>query len=280
MILTVISLIWNKWIIGTGVIVLIILGLLLLLYLFQDRLIFFPQSMTEEEADRITEDYEHAEEVSFEMEDGTQLYGWLVHPESSQQESEGLLIYYGGNAEELSGQIPYMSQHLPDWTVLLVNYRGYGRSEGSPAEEVLYRDASAVYDEIHEQLEAPSTVLMGRSIGTAVAIHTAAEREADKVILISPFDSMEEVAGTHYPFLPVSQLLRYPFDSTEKINQIDAPLLAIAGDNDQVIPQERTDTLLAQRKGEYRYEVMENMGHNDVHLAPDFWNSIHEFLEE
>lgn len=279
MLLTFVSFIWNKWLLGFGVLLFIGGILLSLIYIFQDRLIFFPQSMTAEDAERVTESYAQAEEISFAMEDGTRLYGWIVHAASASEETEQVLIYYGGNAEELSGQIPMMSRYLPDWTVVLVNYRGYGQSEGSPEEEALYADAEAVYDNIQEQFPESSPVLMGRSIGTAVAAHTASVREAGKVVLISPFDSMEEVAGRHYPFLPVRLLLRYPFDSTDKINQFSVPLLAIAGGSDQVIPQERTETLLEYRDGPVQYEVMENRGHNDLHLAPDFWESIQEFLE-
>ncbi|SDN86843.1 alpha/beta hydrolase [Alkalicoccus daliensis] len=277
--LSILAVFHNKWITGAGIAGLLAIFLLGLLYFFQERLIFYPQTMTEEEVQRVADSYPNAEEISFTAEDGTALHGWLVHA-SPEAEVNRLLIYYGGNAEELSGQIPMMSEHLENWSVLLVNYRGYGASEGSLDEEKMYEDALLIHDEIQAQYPIETLAVMGRSIGTAVAVNTAAERTADNVILVSPFDSFKEVAGHHYPFLPVSLLLRYTFPSEEKINDISAPLLVIAAEEDQVIPGERTRALLAQREGGAETVWIPNRGHNDMHVNTEFWDAIRAFLPE
>ncbi|PTL40148.1 hypothetical protein C6Y45_01855 [Alkalicoccus saliphilus] len=273
------AVLWNKWIWLLSVPVLIIGVVILLIYLFQDRLIFYPQTITEEEADRVSQMYERAEEVMFTGGEGKELHGWLVHPRKKAEE-EKLLIYYGGNAEELSGQISLMSENLADWTILLVNYRGYGMSEGTPDEEMMYEDALAVFDNVNGLMDhdPAKTVLMGRSIGTGIAVKVASERQVDGMVLITPFDSLKEVARYHYPFLPVSWLLRYSFDSASRINDTDAPLLIIAGGEDHIIPEERALRLLEEKEGTSDYEFIENRGHNDIHSSPRFWEAIKNFL--
>jgi uncharacterized protein len=273
------AVLWNKWIWLLSVPVLIIGVVILLIYLFQDRLIFYPQTITEEEADRVSQMYERAEEVTFTGGEGKELHGWLVHPREKAEE-EKLLIYYGGNAEELSGQISLMSENLADWTILLVNYRGYGMSEGTPDEEMMYEDALAVFDNVNRLMDhdPAKTVLMGRSIGTGIAVKVASERQVDGMVLVTPFDSLKEVARYHYPFLPVSWLLRYSFDSASRINDTDAPLLIIAGGEDHIIPEERALRLLEEKEGTSDYEFIENRGHNDIHSSPRFWEAIKYFL--
>lgn len=270
---------WNKWIWLLSVPVLITGLVVLLIYLFQDRLIFYPQTITEEEAERVSQIYERAEEVTFTGGEGKKLHGWLVHPREKTVE-EKLLIYYGGNAEELSGQISLMSENLPDWTILLVNYRGYGMSEGTPDEEMMYEDALAVFDAVNGIMDhnPAKTVLMGRSIGTGIAVKVASERQVDGMVLVTPFDSLKEVARYHYPFLPVSWLLRYSFDSISRINDTGTPLLIIAGGEDHIIPEERALKLLEEKEGASEYKLIENRGHNDIHSSPRFWEAIKNFL--
>ncbi|WP_280771489.1 alpha/beta hydrolase [Salipaludibacillus daqingensis] len=271
----------SNWILWPAIILLFIGIMLSLLYAFQDRLIFYPQSISQTEVDRIARDYELSEELSFHGEDGKELHGWLVNAEQHGNETHRLLIYYGGNAEELSGQIPLMTDHLQDWSVLLVNYRGYGKSEGSPREESLYDDALLIFDQIQGRFDGglDSLVLMGRSIGTGIATKVAAERDVNGLILISPFDSLTEVARHHYPFLPISTLLRYSFNSAERINDISAPVMVMAGDEDRIIPEKRTRALLEKKTGSVQYELMNGRGHNDIHIDPHFWTSIRDFLK-
>ncbi|SDI60250.1 hypothetical protein SAMN04488123_103326 [Natribacillus halophilus] len=252
-----------------------------LLYALQERLIFHQPSLSPSDAQQVIDQNDHVEEVSFQSKDDERLHGWLLHPQQRESEDTQLLIYYGGNAEELSMQIPEMSAHLEDWSVLLVNYRGYGMSEGSPGEEVLYADALTIYDEIRDQLEGEitSTVLMGRSLGTGVATKVASEREVDGLVFVSAFDTFTEVARLQFPFLPVSWLLQHEFDSLSRINDTSAPLLAIAGDNDEIVPKERSRALLANYEGTVQFETLAERGHNDLHLDESFWPLIREFLD-
>ncbi|WP_444685339.1 alpha/beta hydrolase [Alkalicoccus luteus] len=249
--------------------------LLLLIYLFQDRLLFFPQTMSEQEAEQAAAREPRAETVQFEMDDGTELHGWLMQAE--EQPGEQLLVYYGGNGEEVSGQIMEMAGPLSDWDVLLVNYRGYGMSGGTPEEEALYQDAEHIFEEAAAGYER--TAMMGRSIGTAIAVRTAAIFQPDDVVLISPFDRLEEVAAEAYPFLPVRTLLRSEFDTASRINELEH-MLVLAGGSDQIITPARTEALLDEYEGEAVFHLLEGRGHNDLHLHPEFWPLIEAYLQE
>ncbi len=121
------------------------------------------------------------------------------------------MIYFGGNGEEVSWLVPEFSR-VPDWAALLVNYRGYGLSEGQPSETKLYRDALALYDRATRRpdIDSGRVIVMGRSLGTGVATYLASQRPVAGVVLISPYDSLVQVAREAYPFLPVNLLAPTP----------------------------------------------------------------------
>ena len=140
------------------------------------------------------------------------LRGWLLR--AAGREPAPLLIYFGGNAEEASWVLSELA-HIPGWSALVVNYRGYGQSEGAPSERALFADALALYDQAIKRLdiEPHRVVAMGRSLGTGVATYLASQRPIAAVILVSPYDSLVSIAQRAYPFLPVRLLLKHRFDS-------------------------------------------------------------------
>ena len=160
------------------------------LYLNQRKMLYFPQGL-----DRSWEHIKVNAEFEYEFNrDGVALRGWLLNPQN-----ERLVIYYGGNGEELSLNIEQYKR-LEDVAFLLVNYRGYGASEGAPTEVNLVGDALAIFDELSERYS--SIVLMGRSLGSGVAIQVASEREVDNLVLVTPYDSIAAVAQGIYPWCP------------------------------------------------------------------------------
>src|SRR5262249_35639515 len=147
-----------------------------------------------------------------------------------------LVLYFGGNAEDVSWMLRRVAQQTPGAGWLLVDYRGYGASEGTPSEEALSADAIQWFDYARHQLDAQRIIVFGRSLGSGVAVQLAAARAVDGVILATPFDSLTNVARHHYPFLPVSLILKHPFDSLARAPYIDAPLLCLVAEHDQVVP--------------------------------------------
>ena len=156
------------------------------------------------------------------------------------------------------------------------------KATGKPSEAALFGDALAVFDALARRpdVDASRIVLVGRSLGSGVAAYVAAERPVAAVVLISPYDSMTAIARRHYPWLPVGLLLKHPFDSASRAPQIRAPLLAIAGDADRIIPPSHSRRLVEAWAGPKRFVELRDADHNDLSGAPQFWPSIDAFLRE
>ena len=254
-------------------------GLCLLAYLAQERLIFFPQRLDERAALGIQQSHPRAEGFQLVAEDGVLLRGWLVG--GLARRPWPLLIYFGGNAEEVSWLVPELSR-FPEFAALLVNYRGYGLSEGQPSETMLYRDALALYDDITRRpdIDRGRVIVIGRSLGTGVATYLASQRPVAGVVLISPYDSLVHVARAAYPFLPVDLLLRHRFDSAARAPLIHAPLLALVAARDDIVRPERSRELVQAWGGPAHLEVLDGVDHNSIQSHGEYWRLIGAFLKE
>ena len=136
------------------------------------------------------------------------LRGWKLNPGQA-----GALIYFGGNAERLDSSREEFGRLFPDRTVYLLSYRGYGASEGKPTEPALLGDALALYDTVRTQHPQGNIAVIGRSLGSGVASYVASQRPVEKLALVTPFDSLAEVAQAHYRWLPVRWLLSDAYPS-------------------------------------------------------------------
>ena len=263
-----------------GVTVLLIAGVFAWVYFTQERLIFYPQALDEGTARIFQRSYPDAQPFELETERGVRLRGWLVG-NGRARAPRPLVIYFGGNAEEVSWLGPEWSR-VPAWALLLVNYRGYGLSDGRPTEAALYRDALALYDRAAglTDIDARRVVVLGRSLGTGVATYLASQRPVAGVVLISPYDNLVEVARAVYPFLPVDRFMRYRFDSAARAGRIHAPLLALVAAQDTLILPERSRQLVQAWGGPARLEVLDGVAHGDIQLHPRYWPLIAAFLAE
>jgi len=262
-----------------GVVVLGATLLGLLLFLIQDRLIFYPQPLDARAAEALQRAVARSEPFALDTDDGVRLQGWFIRGKGSAPWP--LVIYFGGNAEEVSWLVPEWAR-VSEWALLLVNYRGYGLSGGRPSERAMYRDALALYDRVLRRTDVDGTrvVVFGRSLGTGVATYLAAQRSVAGVVLVSPYDSLVELGRGVYPFLPVGLLLRHRFDSAARAPQITAPLLAIVAAQDTLIRPERSRALVQAWGGPARLDVLSGVQHDDVHLHPAYWSTIVAFLRE
>ena len=252
------------------------LGVCALLYLLQDRLVFYPQPLPES-GKRMVEALPDTVGLEVEAPDGTRLRGWLRH--QSAAPTRGVVIYFGGNAEEVSGQIRDAAELAP-WSVAAFNYRGYGRSEGEPSEAALVADAFVIYDHLaeREDIDPERIVVLGRSLGSGVAVPLAARRPLRGLILVSPFDSLKSIARKTYPFVPVEPLLRHPFDSIALAPRISVQMLVLAGDRDDLIPAAHSRRLADAWAGPVRFELLSDVGHNDIHSVPRYRDAMRHFL--
>ena len=248
-----------------------------LLYLVQERLIFLPRSLSESTRHALRA-VPGVIEIEARAADGTRLHGWLRHG-AEEAACPGLVVYFGGNAEEVSGQV-LDADALAPWSLAAFNYRGYGLSEGRPSEAALVADALVAYDRfaVREDVDPARIVVFGRSLGGGVAVQLAAARSVRGVVLVSPFDSLKSVGRRHYPFVPVSLLLRHPFDSVARAPDIEAPLLVLAGERDRIVPSTHSKRLFDAWRGPKRWVLLPGADHNGIHLHPGYWPAIREFL--
>jgi len=200
--------------------------------LFQRRLIYFP-----------TREYEFVptdvglsfEEVTLTGGDGVRLCAWLI----PHQAPKGTVLFFHGNGGNISHRlVAVKTWHNLGYTVLILDYRGYGRSEGTPSEAGLYRDAQAAWRYLTESRgeKADRIILFGESLGGAVAIDLAANCRPAALVVESTFPSLLAVAKLHYPLLPVGLLLRERYDSLGKIARVSCPKLFFHGTDDELIP--------------------------------------------
>ncbi len=217
-----------------------------------------------------------ADELSLLTEDGVRLHGWWIKGVGGR----ALLFFHGnaGNAADRLDRARILNERL-GLDVFLVDYRGYGRSEGAPSEDGLYRDARAVYGEALSRFHANQIVLFGESLGSAVAIQLAIEQPSAGVVLETPFLSIAAMARKHYPFVPAF-LIRSRYDNEEKIASVAAPKLFLVAENDEVAPPEQGRRLFEIASEPKTLFVIPGSGHNDTYVAggEPYWKAWVRFL--
>jgi fermentation-respiration switch protein FrsA (DUF1100 family) len=252
------------------------LTLILLLMMFEEYMIFpapqYPQGNWNPNG------LGH-EDAFFTAEDGTKLHGWyLEHPQP-----RAYLLIAHGNAEHVA----YMADELRELrdrfqaSVFAFDYRGYGRSEGSPREKGVLADGRAAQAWLAQRAGiAPSDiVLMGRSLGGAVVVDMAVNNGARGLILERTFTSLPDVAARHYPWAPVKLLMRNRFDSLSKIKRYHGPLLQSHGTYDEVVPLEIGRRLFdAAPSTNKLFFPVEGAYHNDPH-SPQYNAVLQQFLD-
>jgi len=173
------------------------------------------------------------------------------------------LIYFGGNAEDVSRNLPEFTEAFPDYAVYLLNYRGFGGSGGSPSEAAIAEDALALFDQVYTS--HPQVSLIGRSLGSGVAVRLASQRPVQQLILVTPYNSLEEIAARQYPWVPVQWLLKDRFESGKYAAHIRVPTLLLAASDDEVIPRASTQRLLENfPQGVAVLRVVPDSGHNSI----------------
>lgn len=241
-------------------------------FLLQERLIFHPQPLDEVRRGAIVRDVS-AREIFLTAEKGLRLHAWHIP-------GDPLILYFGGNAEEVSWMIEEAKEKTPGVGWLLMSYRGYGASEGAPSEKAIFADALRWYDHVVKTLKPSRVIAFGRSLGSGPAVYLASQREVASVILVSPYDSLVQVAKRYYPVLPVGVMLRHRFDSISRAPSIRAPLLCLVATHDEVIPPAHSRRLFDAWGGRRQWVDIVGAGHNGMDGAEGFWPGIARFLEE
>ena len=204
--------------------------------------------------------------------EGERIKVWVVARPGSRA-----LLYFGGNAEDVAGNIDLFTAAFPDRSLYLVNYRGYGGSSGRPTEAHLRADALAIFD--HVRRERAEIAVMGRSLGSGVAVQLASERPVERLVLVTAYDSLVNVARDYFRWLPVGLLLRDRYDSAGRAGEVDASVLIVIAGEDEIISRARSDALAgAFASGQTRVEVVPGVGHNTLDWSPAYLEAVRRFL--
>ena len=257
------------WLTFGKIVLIFAIGFPLLIYFAQDSLIFFRQPLEETRRAALAQT-PSVESLFIHAADGTRLHAWHL-------KGDPLVLYFGGNAEEVSWMIDDAPRRAPGVGWLLVDYRGYGSSDGSPSEKALVADALQWYDQFKS---TQKIYVLGRSLGSGVAVQLAAERPVAGLVLVAPFDSLVSVGKRHYPFLPVEWMLKHRFDSIALAPKMKAPLLCIVASHDEIVPPEHARRLYDAWGGPKQWVGLQGVGHNTTDGALNYWPSIARFLSE
>ena len=244
--------------------------------LFETRFIYFPSRAHEATPAGLGLP---SEEVRLTAEDGVRLHGWFLPVRGARW----TVLLSHGNAGNISHRLDrtlFLQTRLGA-SVLLYDYRGYGKSEGSPDERGTYRDARAAFRYLVEQRQVPPErlVLFGESLGSAVSLDLALSHPAAALVLEAPFTSVRDMARTTI-FFPLAPFVRTRYDNLDKVARLRVPLLVLQGDRDEVVPFAQGRRLFEAAPGLKRFFTIPGAGHNDAYFVGGdaYWQAIADFL--
>ncbi len=243
----------------------IIAGLVAVVYfgtqIVQQRLLYFPDTRRTTPQDAGLDGVSERTLISA---DGSDVLTWW----GAAREDHPTLIYFHGNAGSFPNRAERIRKYMArGYNIVMMTYRGYGGSGGSPSERANVMDALAVYDAVRTSgVPEDRIILYGESLGTGIAIQVAAQRPVAGLILDAPYTSIVDLAGLHYPFLPARWLMSDRYESSTYASQVSAPVLIVHGEADRIIPVEMARRLAAAFPGPCEVATFPEAGHSDHFL--------------
>jgi fermentation-respiration switch protein FrsA (DUF1100 family) len=258
----------------------VVIGATLFLVFSEKRLIYYPATEVEVTPKALGLPFE---EVSVDVEPGVRIHGWFI--KAAKDPSVATILFSHGNAGNIADRLDRVLRFRDIGAdFLLYDYRGYGRSTGSPDEEGTYRDGRAAYDYLvnTRHVEPARLVLMGESLGCAVSIQLAIEKKAAGLAIEAPFASIAHMANAIYPFLPLGSFIRTRYDNLKKIPQLKMPLFVVQGARDEVIPVAQGKMVFDAAPQPKQYLAIEGAHHNDVYVigGAAYRNALQAFITQ
>ncbi|HEY2825308.1 MAG TPA: alpha/beta hydrolase [Gemmatimonadales bacterium] len=223
------------------------------------------------------------EVVTVRTTDSVTLHGWYLPPNPAPPAGDKApaLLWFYGNAETVAGLGPVIQAFRPPGTGLLIlDYRGYGTSEGTPSEDGMYRDADAAWRWLlaRSEIDRARIGVYGRSIGCVAALYVATERPVAAVVLESPFTSVRDMARIHYPYLP-RFIVTLKMDNETRVRHVRAPLMVLHGTDDEVSPIAMGKTI-AEEGHAVEFVMIKGASHNETYDkgGSEYRTKLHEFI--
>lgn len=242
--------------------------------LFQDKLIFQPDQL---EKNYVFEFDQPFEEFFIPMHDGVEVNVLLFR---TQQPRKGLIIYFHGNADNLQRWGESAADLLPfGYDVLMMDYRGYGKSMGKPSEQILYRDAQTLLNWAKENLHYDRLVIYGRSLGSTVASNLAGSTNSYGLILETPFDEIRSLV--YPPFKPLLIFFpdRHRFSNKEHLTRVTCRVLVLQGTHDWVVPLSSAIQLKPFLKEDDEFVIIDGGDHKNLREYPEYLSALKKMLD-
>lgn len=251
-------------------------AVLLIMYLAQTRLIFptYLASFAKVELPS------SAERISITASDGNSLAGVLFSPPGERKSEDVLLLGFGGNVWNVENMALSLHRQFPSMCVAGFHYRGYPPSEGRPGARRLLADSLEIFDDLQARVPGTRTIAVGFSLGSAVAAYVARHRPVAGLVLVTPFDSLVELARDQFPWLPVRMLIRHRMPTVDFMRQVSAPTAIITAGRDSLVPERRTELLRRAVPNLVFNRVIAEAEHNDLYERHEFWAALGDAVNE
>ena len=261
-----------------GVLSVLWVGLTAAVAASQRRLVFNPT--LKREVDNPRSSGHRTRPVVLRATDGTRLSGWLMTPQVPGPHPA--VIYFGGRSEEVSWVVRDAGKLFPGMAVLAVNYRGYGASQGDPAEQHMVEDGRLLFDWLAERhhVDPSKVAVVGRSLGSGVAVQVALERPVHSLVLITPYDSILAIAKRRFRAVPVEYVLQHRFESVKYAPSLKAPTYVLRAAMDDIVPHSHTDLLVAKLGKLHLDEIVPESDHLNIPYLESTQTRIATFLAE
>ncbi len=192
---------------------------------------------------------------------------------------EKAILYFAGNGDTVARSTFAFEKFFPDHTVYLVNYRGYGGSSGKPTEKGIYSDALAIFDKI--SVKHNDISVLGRSLGSGVATYIASQREFERLVLITPYDSVQSMAQKRFPLYPMSILLKDKYDSVSRAKDIEVKTLVLIAEKDNLISTKHSQKLIdAFPVAKVEVKIIGDVGHNSILQDDRYYDVLQKFMHD
>ncbi|MFY0626256.1 MAG: alpha/beta fold hydrolase [Reichenbachiella sp.] len=248
--------------------------LCIIVYFVQEYFMFHPEKLPEDFEYKYEEPFE---ELFFQVEENVRINGLRF----TVKESKGIVIYFHGNTRSIKGWSKYAKDFTRnDFEVLIIDYRGFGKSTGERAEKAIYKDSQYIYNEVRNWYKEDQIIIYGRSMGSGFAAKLASKNKPKMLILDAPYYSLSQLTSRWFFFLPLSILLKYHIRTDIWVKYVRCPIYIIHGTSDKLIPYRSSVRLRKEAPLTIRLIPIHGGKHNDLPTFDEYHNHLNEVLQE